>query len=239
VVGVLRGHPERLLLAAAADHDRDARPHPRVVHRVLDLVTLAREARILAPQHRPDDLQRFLKPLETVRERAEFDTEAVVLPLVPARSDAQHRAPAGDDVQRGHGLRQDRRVPVGVTGDQRGQLHRTRRRGQRTERRVALQHRLVRRAEAGQLVEVVHQQDGVEAGPLGLLSLRGDQAEQLVDAGAGVGEVRNLIAQTDRHGPEHTSASPPSPGVVRLPGSAAGATWIRRRRYLAAAVSTR
>ena len=49
----------------------------------------------------------------------------------------------------------------------------------RAERGVGLEHRLIRRAEAGQLVEVVHHEDRVEAGRVGLLRLRDDGGEEL------------------------------------------------------------
>ena len=102
------------------------------------------------------------------------------------------------DVQRGDGLGQQRRVAVGVAGDQRAQLHALGRRRQRAERGVGLQHRLVRGAEAGQLIEVVHHEDGVEAGGLGFLRLRDDGREEFGDAGA-VGEVGDLESEFDGH----------------------------------------
>ncbi len=68
--------------------------------------------------------------------------------------------------------------------------------GQGAQRGVGLEHRLVGRAESGQLVEVVHHEDGVEACRLGLLRLRDDGGEELGDAGA-VGEVRDLEAEFD------------------------------------------
>ncbi len=68
----------------------------------------------------------------------------------------------------------------------------------RAERGVRLEHRLVRSSEAGQLIEVVHHEDGVEAGGLGLLGLRDDGGEELGDTGA-VGEVGDLESEFDGH----------------------------------------
>ena len=66
------------------------------------------------------------------------------------------------------------------------------------ERGVGLEHRLVRGAEPGQLVEVVHHEDRVEAGGLGFLRLGDDGGEELGDAGA-VGEVGDLKSEFDGH----------------------------------------
>ena len=70
--------------------------------------------------------------------------------------------------------------------------------GQRAEGGVRLEHRLVGGAEARQLIEVVHHEDGVEAGGLGFLSLGDDGGEEFGDAGA-VGEVGDLESEFDGH----------------------------------------
>ena len=67
------------------------------------------------------------------------------------------------------------------------------------ERGVRLEHRVVRRADARQLVEVVHHEHGVEPGRLRLAGLRGHGVEQILDRDAGIGEVRNLVAEPDAH----------------------------------------
>ena len=79
------------------------------------------------------------------------------------------------------------------------ELHALGRGGQCAERRVRLEHRLVRGAEPGQLIEVVHHEDRVEAGGLGFLRLRDDGGEELRDAGA-VREVGDLKSEFDGHG---------------------------------------
>src|SRR5580693_615999 len=61
----------------------------------------------------------------------------------------------------------------------------------RPQRGVRLEHRLVWFAQRRQLVEVVHHQDRVESGGLGLLRFRRHGREEFDDRGA-VGEVGNL-----------------------------------------------
>ena len=51
---------------------------------------LPRERRPLTLEHRQDDLQRLVEPLEPVGEGAELETELVVLELEPAGADAEH-----------------------------------------------------------------------------------------------------------------------------------------------------
>ena len=106
--------------------------------------------------------------------------------------------PARHHVERGDRLGEQRGVPVGVAGDQRGQPDSLRVLGQRRQQRVALDHVLIGRAEPGELVEVVHREHGVEAGFLGLDRLLPDGGEQPLRGDAGVGEVRDLVAET-RH----------------------------------------
>ena len=140
----------------------------RLVDRVVHLVVLAVERRPLVAQHREDDLQRLLELLEPVGERAELEAERVVLELEPAGADAELRPPAGHDVERGDDLGQQRRVAVRVAGDERAEPHV---RSSRAPARRASCSTRACSASGGpsmrQLVEVVHQQDGVEAGPVG------------------------------------------------------------------------
>ena len=106
-------------------------------------------------------------------------------------------------------------LPVGVAGDEGGELDALGRGGQRAERGVGLEHRLVGRPDAGQLVEVVHHQHGVETGGLGLAGLRDHRREQLGDRAA-VAEVRDLVADANTHA--HTlgrRAGRPRPRRIR------------------------
>ena len=121
-----------------------------------------------------------------------------MLQLEPAGADAEDGAALADHVQRGDRLGEQRRVAVGVAGDQRAELNLLGRRGQGAQGGVGLEHRLVGRAETGQLVEVVHHEDGVVAGGLGFVCLRDDGGEEFLDPGA-VGEVGDLKSESNRH----------------------------------------
>src|SRR3546814_3678613 len=83
-----------------------------------DLVVAAVVRTVVVTPHLEADPQRLLEPLEPLGRRREGHPEAEVLPLVPARSDTEHRAPAGETVEGRHGLRQEPRVAIGTTGDQ-------------------------------------------------------------------------------------------------------------------------
>ncbi len=106
-------------------------------------------------------------------------------------------------------FRQQGRVAVGIARHQGSELHAFGRGGQRAESGVRLEHRLVRSSQTRKLIEVVHHEDGVEAGGLGLLGLRDDGGEELGDTGA-VGEVGDLQSKFDGH----TSTQPQLIGVV-------------------------
>ncbi|SKY21620.1 Uncharacterised protein [Mycobacteroides abscessus subsp. abscessus] len=118
-----------------------------------------------------------------------------MLELEPPGPDPELSTTTRHDVERGDAFRQQRRVPIGIAGDQRGQTHPRGVLGECGEQCVALDHRLVRGAEDGQLVEVVHHQNGVEPGVLRFDGLRGDGGEELVGCCVGVGEVRDLVAE--------------------------------------------
>jgi hypothetical protein len=171
VVGVLGGHPERLPLAAATEHHGNVVAVAGLVDRGFGVIPLARKARALTVNHRDDDLQRLFKLRESLSERAKFETQLLVLELEPSGTDTQYRPPAADHIQRGDFVGQQGRVAVGVSGNQGRKLHTGGGRGQRTQRRVGLQHRFIRRPQRRQLIEVVHHQHGVETGGLGFLSL--------------------------------------------------------------------
>ena len=77
---------------------------------------LPSERGLLAAQHRPDDLERLLELLEAIGEGAELVAERGVLELEPAGADAERRTATRHVVECGDGLRQQRRVAVGVAG---------------------------------------------------------------------------------------------------------------------------
>jgi hypothetical protein len=236
VLGEPGGQGERLALPAATEQHRQVVPDARLVDRGLGAVPLAVERRALAAQHRDDDLQRLVEPLEPVGEGAELEAELLVLQLEPAGADAQHGPAAADHVEGGDGLGQHRRVAVGVAGDQRGQLDPGGGGGQRAERRVGLEHGLVGGSDAGQLVEVIHHERGVEAGALRFARLLDHGREELLD-GAGVAEVRHLIAEANAHPPEANHGSSrvhvkiaPGRAQGRRRSNRPGPGEIRRRR---------
>ena len=75
--------------------------------------------------------------------------------------------PFDADVEGRDDLGQQRRVPVGDTGDERAQAHPVGHHRQRAEGRVGLEHLELGRAQHRQLPEVVHHPHRVEAGLLG------------------------------------------------------------------------
>src|SRR5882724_1447268 len=80
-VGVLRHHPQRLALSAAADQDWRVRPLHRVrrIERADQLIVPALIRALVAAPHLMGDLQQFLEPLEALGERRERDAEALGL----------------------------------------------------------------------------------------------------------------------------------------------------------------
>ena len=79
-----------------------------------------------------------------------------VLALVPGGSDAEHRPPAREDVERRHDLREQAGIAVADAGDEQAERHRLGRPGDIAERRVALEHRVLGACEGLHLEVVVH-----------------------------------------------------------------------------------
>jgi hypothetical protein len=123
VVGVARHEAKRPLLPAAADED--ARPagldRAGPVERGVDPVEAPLERRPLLGEHPSADRERLVQAVHPLADPREVEAVALVLRLVPGRPDPQDRPAARDDVQRGHGLGEKRRVAVGDAGDQRPQ----------------------------------------------------------------------------------------------------------------------
>ena len=80
------------------------------------------------------------------------------------RADVQHTAPAGEDVQRGDGLREQAGFAVDDPGDKGQQFRGAGMRGDEVERRVRLEHLVLGRSVIGSLPEAVHHADPLEAG---------------------------------------------------------------------------
>ena len=78
--------------------------------------------------------------------------------------------------------------------------------GDRRQRRVALEDLAVDVADAGQLVEVVHQEDAVEAAPFGRLGLGDDRVEDALVGDGWIREVRNLVAEPGHQEPPSVGA---------------------------------
>ena len=200
VVGVLRHQAQRALLSAPADEDgRPARLDgagevPGLVHRVV----LAVEGDDLVAEHGPADLHRLLEPVEALAGGGELDPETLVLDVVPGRPDPEHGPPRADDVEGGDDLGQQRRVAVGDPGHHGAQPDAAGARRQATEQRVGLQHGLGGAAQGGELVEVVHHPQRLEARRLGGHGLLGHGLEELV-VGHAEGEVGDL--ESDSHDP--------------------------------------
>ena len=140
------GQRERALLAAATDEERDG-PADGLGGGLLPRLA--------------DDRDRRLEPIETLLQGQEGDVELGVLDLVPAGADAEHQPAAGEDVDRGRHLRQQRRVPerhrgdVGTEGDALGPF---RAEGERDPGLDAVAPRLAHQAD-----EVVAAPEGLEA----------------------------------------------------------------------------
>jgi hypothetical protein len=64
------------------------------------VIPVARERWPRTLDHRQDDLQRLVEPVEPVGEGAELEAQLVVLELEPAGADAEDRAPPADDIER-------------------------------------------------------------------------------------------------------------------------------------------
>jgi von Willebrand factor type A domain len=163
-VGVLRHHAQRLLLPAAADHDRRVRPGQRLrrVQRPPQLVVLPLVRLLVIGPHLQADLHRLLEPLEPLADRGKREAEPARLLLVPAGTDAQPRPPAGQHVQRGDDLGEQPRLAVVHAGDHR-QQRRPRRAGRQVSQRgVPLEHLLLGRPDHRDLEEVVHHRDVLE-----------------------------------------------------------------------------
>ena len=143
---------------------------PRHVDRVSHARLRALVRRVTAAEHPGRDLEGVLEQRHPLLERWEAPAVGLVLVRLPACPEPELRPPAGDHVERGDHLGDQRRVPVARAEDElaepdAGGLDRERR--QADER---LERDLVRRDGLG--LEMVEQPDGVEAERLGLVGDR-------------------------------------------------------------------
>src|SRR4051812_34426185 len=103
-----------------------------------------------------------------------------MLGLVPAHPESAQRPTAGQHVERGDDLAEMSDVSIGDACDHRAQPNVPRRCGQVTERRPTLEHVVPRRSHLGNLAEVVHHPETLEADPF---SAEGDRAQTWTDLG--------------------------------------------------------
>src|SRR6202044_1975862 len=96
---VARRDREGLLLAAAADQDRNAVAITRFGQCRFGAIPLAGECRSLTLDHRVEDLQRFLHPVESLGEGAELEAELAMFEFEPAGPDAEDCAARAGHVQ--------------------------------------------------------------------------------------------------------------------------------------------
>ena len=167
-VGVLGDDPERLPLAAAADHDRQVRlDRQRLDPEVVEGVAATGRARHLVAVEQDPRVGRGLgQPVEPLPEAGpEVDAERPVLVLEPRPADAHDRPAAADVVDRRHALDREPRVAERVRPDEQPEADPLGRLGDGGERRVALEDRLVGVAE--DRLEVVPGPDVVVAETLG------------------------------------------------------------------------
>src|SRR5438876_3357207 len=162
-VGVAGHQQQRLALTLPADEDRRVRAAQRLgrVQRAGQVVVLALERAVVIAPHLLADAQRLLQPFVALGQRGEEQAQPAGLILVPGRPDAQHRAPAGQHVQRRDRLRQQPGLAVDDRGHDREQLDAAGDGGQETQRGIGLQHLVLGRPERPDLPDVVHHTDAV------------------------------------------------------------------------------
>ena len=145
-VCIARDGTKRLLLAAAADQDRQpCLDGPRVMAQVLEPVVAARLGGDgLTIEHAPHRADRFIEPVEPLAEpRPELDAVGVVLGLHPCPADTEDRPAVADVVERRGGLGDETWVPERVGADEQAEAGRLRLAGLGVEQRPALEDRLI------------------------------------------------------------------------------------------------
>ena len=90
----------------------------------------------------PDERAGLFEAVRALAHGREVPAVGLVLADVPSRADAERDAAAGDDVDGGRHLGQERRVAVGVAGDEDAEPEPLRDRGHRRQQRPALERRV-------------------------------------------------------------------------------------------------
>ena len=204
-VGVLRDEPQGPLLATAADHDRRAADRLGSVERALEGDRVALEGAVVVGEHPVRELEGVLEEGEPLAGRGVGDAEAAVLLLVPRRPDAEPGPAAREDVERRHGLEQEAGVAVGHPRHEGAELDPLGDRRRVGERRVALEHVQLGRADHRDLEEVVHDPQRGEPRCLGVA---GDVAPRRARGGGGVGPGEPGDLQSELHARHPAHARP-------------------------------
>src|ERR1035437_5574220 len=166
-VGELRYEPQRDLLAATADEDRQVRLYgTRLVSHMLGVVAVAGRGRRLPREHPAHDRQRLREPAKPFRWPVpEFEAEVAGLVLVPGSPDAEVGPAAADVVQGRRHLGHECGVPVRISPDHESDPDPLRRGRPGRDRQPTLIERPVRVADDG--VEMVPRPEAVVSEPFG------------------------------------------------------------------------
>ena len=224
---VPRGDPQRLLLAAAGDPQRDAAVLQRQwpADRPVDLVVLAVECGRARRPELVHDLHALVEHADAVARSGEPVAVGAPLVLVPARPDAHLGPPAGDHVHRRRDLRQVGGIAVPHAGAHLPEPHPAGGGGEPGHQRPRLVRRLLRGHRHG--VEVVEDPDRLERPVLGRLRdaehgrpvVRGVDACQIQPPA-----LRHEESKSHTHHPKEGRRTVRTPWHVR-----AAAPWRARR----------
>ena len=130
------------------------------IDRFGQLVVLALKRAVVVAPDLPGDLQGLFQALESFRGGGERHPETVVLAVVPGGADAEPGPTSRKNIEGGHRFWEEPRMAVGDASNQEVQVDLGGDPGEISESGVALQHRLGRSAQTGQLKEVIHDTEG-------------------------------------------------------------------------------
>src|SRR4029079_5747301 len=196
---VLRDEAEGLLLAAAADHDRDAGPAQRLWGvEQLARGDLAADVSLLSAaltvEHAVGHAQGVLEQLEAVGQRRKAEAEGAGLLGVPGGADAEPGAATAEHVEGRRGLHPQAGRAVMHAAHEEAEARPGGHGREVAERGPALEHRVTRRADAPDLEEVVHDADRVAAD---LVRVPGDPSQRRPDLGIAAGPRERADLEAD------------------------------------------
>ena len=195
-VGVLRDEPRVRCSPPPPTMIGDAAHRLRVVQRPLEADRLPLERAVVVGEHPVGQAQGVLEQAEPLTGRGVGHAEPAVLLLVPRRPDAQPGAATGEHVERRDGLEQDAGVPVRHPGDQGAQLDPLGDGGRVRQRRVALEHVQLGRADHPDLEEVVHDP---QRGQPALVGVPGHRPPGGTRRGGGVRPREPVDLESEQH----------------------------------------